>query len=287
MQHFAQPGLARSRKPLNNVIGGEMPPPIGHHVMCRLVDSRVIAPTTQERRLVSRIVLAKCRKHRLLCFNVPDTHLHLVIAEMESICNELTRRIEITVSLQMKLKVGFAKAHPKPILDQQHLFQAFDYVLRQQPRHNLEWDPYHEASNLSDMLGLRVIGQYTATNVRHLLPRVQRPDLLARLGVDDLVEADGPVGLLVPATLAATGRPHLRGRDLETHTVWRAMLAVVEGSCTLSRLAGLVGVHRNTLARVKKLSVDLRLFQAIRLQLGLRLAVAERPAGVFVAESRR
>jgi hypothetical protein len=259
-----------------------MASPIGHHVMCRIVDSRVIAPTTEERRQVSRVVLDKCQRHRLLCFNVPDTHLHMVIAEEESICNELARRIEIAITLQMKLKVGFNRAHPKPILDQQHLFQAFDYVLRQQPHHKLEWDPFHEASNLSDLLGLRVIGQYTATNVRHLLPRIQRSDLLARLGVDDLIEADGPVELLVPATLAATGRAHLRGRDRETRTIWRTMLAVVGSSCTLSRLARLLGVHRSTLTRVKELSVDLRLFRAIRLQLGLRLAVAERPAEAFV-----
>jgi hypothetical protein len=68
--------------------------PIGHHVTCSLEDGRVIAPTLEERRVLSRVVLEKSANHRLLGFNCADTHLHTELAEPEPVSMEVARCIE-------------------------------------------------------------------------------------------------------------------------------------------------------------------------------------------------
>ena len=68
--------------------------PLGYHVMTRLQDGRVIAPTARERRILACTVLEKAQDHRLLAFSGADTHLHLEAAEDQQTTNELARRVE-------------------------------------------------------------------------------------------------------------------------------------------------------------------------------------------------
>jgi hypothetical protein len=73
--------------------------------------------------------------------------------------------------------------------------------LTQIKRHGVtHLDPLLEATNLPDLLGLRSVGRYTAANVRRVLPRIQRGQLLEML---DLVQ----VGDVSRAKLALT--PHV------------------------------------------------------------------------------
>ncbi len=255
--------------------------PIAFHVSFRLVDSRVIAPTADQRRLVARSILERCSEARLLCFNVPDNHVHLEHAESKAVGAELVRRIKISISRQLQLPVGFAPPDHRPILHQGHLLRAFDYILRQQPRHGLAWDPYHEASNLSDLLGLRVIGAQTAGTVRQLLPRVDRRFLLRLLGVTELTETTGPHHRVLAAARAASGLTNLRRRSVQARSVWRAVLEVLKDELPLVRIAELLGVARETVHRIRGIAPDPRLVHAIRLQLGLRQAKQARPAGPF------
>ena len=53
---------------------------LGHHIMLRLDDSRVIAPVVEDRRAMARAVLKAGRPFRLLAFRAADTHLHLEVA---------------------------------------------------------------------------------------------------------------------------------------------------------------------------------------------------------------
>ena len=159
---------------------------------------------------------------------------------------------------------------------------AFDYIFRQQPRHGLSWDPLREASNLPDLLGLRIIGQHTATDVRSLLPRVNRAHLLALYGLTELSEASSPLEHVIPATLSALGRTTLNSRAAVTGVAWRAMMHVLEGQLTVAAMARLFGVARQTLFRRRGDDPDLRLVRAIRLQLGVRRLIGAAPAGSFV-----
>ncbi len=256
--------------------------PIGYHVICRLTDSRVIAPTREQRRQIARIVLEMSRGHRLLAFNAPDTHLHLEHLENRATSGKLVRRVQISIRRRLGLPVGFAQATHKAIRHQGHLLKTFDYILRQQPHHELLWDPYHDASNLPDLLGMRLIGQHTAAHVRSQLPRVHRAQLLGLLGVDSLPESTGPLVQVVPATLAALGLNRLVPRSATTRAAWRAVMALLQGHLSVAGIANLLGTTRETLSRLQGMEPDPRLVRAIRLQLGIRQVIPAAADGVFV-----
>ncbi len=110
--------------------------------------------------------------------------------------------------------MAFAPAHYTPIKGQAHLGRAFEYILDQERHHGLNSDPFHEASNLPDLLGLRVLGRHTVASVRRHLPRVRRDHLLQFLPPVDL-ERDPDVlaalSVLGDAVGAAVARPSSRG----------------------------------------------------------------------------
>jgi len=259
--------------------------PLGYHVTCRLVDSRVIAPEPEMRRVLSRIVLDQGRAYGLLSHNTVDTHLHMQPTCDRKAAGELTRRVEIQAKIKLGLDVGFGQPNYEPIRDQRHLRNTFDYVLGQSPHHGLDWDPFFEASNLPDLLGLRVIGAYTANNVRRMLPRIRRENLLACLQVPELEPADGPPTLLVEATLAAAGLGTLRGKNAETLEAKRALVQAAGPATPTAVLADLLELSPrgvNLLRQgLRQRPADERLVMAIRLQLGLRRLRAAATEGPF------
>lgn len=243
---------------------------IGYHLISKLANGAVIAPTLAERRIVASIVLEQGRRGRVLCFNLPDTHLHLENLAQERESVELMRRIEISISKRLRLGVRFQPVHPEPIRSQSHLFNCFDYILKQQARHGLNWDPFHDASNLPDLLGLRTLGAHTVENVKRYLPRVDRRLLLSYLGIQELRPANGPLPLLREATLAASGlvnfeRTGVRGRIARTAAVYVAGHGV-----SLQELASTLEVGQRTVSRLRREPLDESLVRAIQLQLALR-----------------
>jgi len=158
--------------------------PVGHHVRLRARDDRVVTPSPADRRRYARTVLEVGREFGLLCFRGADTHGHVELACNRDAAGEFARRVEIALTLGLGVDGGFQPAWVGPIHDQRHLQATFRYILRQRDHHELESDPFHEASNLPDLLGLRPLGVYTAARVRELLPRVHRDDLLELLGAD-------------------------------------------------------------------------------------------------------
>ncbi|MBN1945294.1 MAG: hypothetical protein JW797_06425 [Bradymonadales bacterium] len=242
---------------------------IAQHIRIRLANDRVIAPTTEERRLVARLVLAQGQMENLLCFGLADCHLHL-----EAVCEiqaglQLARRIELSLFRRLGLNVRFAPAYVEPIRDIRHLANTFDYILGQSRHHGLNWDPLHEATNLPDLIGMRLIGRYTIANVRRYLPRVSRKQLLGHLGIPDLQPSEGPLERIVEAVLAATALSGLQGKSRELAEARRALVAVVGRRMTAARLAPLVGVSPQMITRLRHGPVNQELVQAIQLQLGL------------------
>jgi len=185
--------------------------PLGFHVRLRLRDDRVIAQSPAHRRALARIVLAQARRDRLLAFGVADTHLHLETGGDRAAAGQLARRIEIQTRLALPLPVGFSPAYFKPILNQSHLSHSFTYILKQESHHGLQSDLLHEASNLPDLLGLRLLGGYTVANVQAMLPRVRREALLEILGAPGLADSPCPPAFLAESAAAALGLADLSG----------------------------------------------------------------------------
>jgi len=241
---------------------------LGQHIVLRLVDNRVIAPCAEKRRWVARAVLELARGDELLAFGLADTHLHLVAACAREAAGQLARRVEISLVQRLSLDVGFVAAYLKPVDEGRHLYRAFTYVLEQNTHHGLSWDPLHEASNLPDLLGMRLLGIYTAATVRRRLPRVTRNDLLSCMGIDELQPLEGPAELVPAAARAAAGLTSLNGKSRETVGARRAMVYLLR-HLPPAELSARLGVTVRTLRDLRRAPADPRLVQAIRLQLGL------------------
>ena len=242
---------------------------MGQHIFIRRRDDRVIAPSTREQRILARTVLSKGKDFGLLAFSVADTHLHLENMGPREESMEMARRIELSLGRKLANDPRFVKASLEDITDQYHLINTFTYILKQDRRHGLSLDPLRDASNLPDLLGLRLLGQYTATRVRQHLPRIQRAQLLECLGVQNLVPADGPPEHLIPAAAAAIGRSRLKGCSAEVTAARRAVIEIAGRSLGCIKLASLLGLHRTTVFRIKARPVDAKLVEAVRLQVAL------------------
>jgi hypothetical protein len=260
--------------------------PLGYHVVSRLADSRVIAPTPVERRLVSRLIFEMSRGLRLLAFNAPDTHLHIEHGEDRVVSGRLLRRIQTAIRRRLGVSIPFAPAEHRAIRHQSHLMHTFYYVLRQQVHHELCWDPYYEASNLPDLLGLRIVDNQASRAVRELLPRVKKTHLLGLLRVQSLEPAQGPPDEVIPAALAAAGLSSLAGRSDPVRKTRRAVIALLENQLSLSRIAEILEVRRESLSRLRRdMDASPEMLRAITLQLRLRQSVQPAPEGCFRDQS--
>ncbi|MBN1335216.1 MAG: hypothetical protein JXB39_04590, partial [Deltaproteobacteria bacterium] len=159
---------------------------IAWHLMFRLVDQRVIAPSTAERRTLARTVYESCAAGGLLAFRGSDTHLHAVVLCDRVMAGAIARNLAIRLRWALDLDTRFDATRFQPVQDQRHLSNAVEYVLRQDVRHGFENDRLHDASLLPDLLGLRLLGPEVVRRFREHLPRLGRSSLLGFLGVPDL-----------------------------------------------------------------------------------------------------
>jgi len=254
---------------------------LGWHIIMHPRDRRVLGQTVQDRRLISQIVLDKSHNHGLLVFRAADTHVHEEVACDREAAGDLAQRVESSLTLRLKIDVGFC-SEILPIRTQQHLAHVFHYILKQEPHHGTEVDPCHEASCLPDLVALRPMGRYVASNVRRLLPRVTREDLLEHFGLQQLDEAagGGPQEVL-EAALAAAGLPRLAGHGASANQVRRAVLAVLGRSVTGRVLAQLLRVSERTIMRLRQQPADETMVRATCLQVTLRRQVRLRTDDTF------
>ena len=261
--------------------------PFAHHLTMRIVDDRIVCKTTAERRRVARSFLERAEEFRLLAFRAADTHLHALVAIDASAAAEFARRVEISIQHALGPGARFSPVHCTPIVDQRHLNNAFRYILGQEAHHGIATDPLHEASNLPDLLGLRLVGRHTVSHVRSWLPRVRREDLLAflpeRVDITPRSLDHGHLALLADAAAAAFALPDLGPRVPEAVAARAA--AVAHGRCvsTPGVVAAVLGI---SLARERALArspVPSALLDAVLGQLLLRrpaLAPASAPSHV-------
>ena len=210
------------------------------------------------------------QRYDLLAMALADSHLHI-----EALCDRVAagrfaHGIEASIKQRLRLPVGFAQYAPEPIGDHRHLRNTFKYILTQQSRHGLRADPLFEASNVPDLLGLRLLGRYTLDNVRRWLPRVSRSDVLEWLCLSEPGLADGPLEQLEVATQAAACLDNLRGSSQAVVRARRAMVEIIGSRASSGEVAQVLGIGLRTLRWLRTRDADPDLVMAIRLQLGFR-----------------
>jgi hypothetical protein len=245
---------------------------LGYHIGFKLEDERVIARTDGERRILARTLLEQGRRCGLFVFGAADNHLHAGVAASRREAGAFAHRVECSLRHRLALPVSFQPAHLKPIADQRHAYSVFRYCLRQEGHHGTSCDPFYDASNLPDLLGLRVVGAFTAHNVRTHLPRVRRAELQGLLAVAELESIEPRVELVAEAAAAALGLPDLDGEARAVVLARAAAVEVGERLATDAQLASWLGVGTRTIERLRRKTIDAVLVSAVGSQLRLRSA---------------
>jgi hypothetical protein len=247
---------------------------LGYHVILRLGDDRVIAPSRAVRRQVASKLADLARSFPLVAWKLADTHLHvLVLGEP----GEFLRRLRMWVTRVLRPGVPLELQRCKPLADQSHLVAAFAYVLRQDEHHGVTTDPQQDGSALPDILGLRVLCPELPGRVREALPRLTRARLLDHLGVRVLEE-----GLhlehLAEAASAAFGLEVLAGCMASDAARRAAVAAAREAGPTATARA--LGITPQAACRLAQRPAAPREVRAVRLQMAL---LAQRQAGTAFA----
>ncbi len=245
-------------------------PILGFHVTFRLGDSRVIAPDTPAQRRLARAVLKAARPYTLLAFRCADTHGHLLFIGEEADIREAVRRALIATSRALRLPVPFSRPHLEPVFDQFHLDNTFHYILRQADHHGFAHDPFHDASNLPDLLGLRTVGAWCAGHVRARLPRVDRATLLGHLGAADLDARSPALAVLPEAAAAAIGRSALAGNSAPVCAARQAAVQVGRALARPGEVAAALGLAPRTVRKLAAAAPDPALQRAVLGQARLR-----------------
>jgi hypothetical protein len=243
------------------------------HLMLRLTDRRVLAPSVVARRGLARVVHAVAGVHGLLAFRGSDTHLHVLLACDRAEAGRVSRNLGVRLHWELGLAAPFDDTLFQPVEDQQHLANAASYVLHQDVRHGFGSDPLHDASLLPDLLELRVLGPEAVRRFREHLPRLGRPALLALLGVPALEPGDDPAHL-VDAAAAALALPGLANRRPTTVLARTALAHAAVEMGHGARVGEVLDVDRKTAWRLRSGAAPAALVRAVRLQVGLREALA-------------
>lgn len=240
--------------------------PIGYHLTARLTDNRVIAATPAERRELARVVYEQGEARGLLAFGAADDHLHAIAACDRTVAGDLARFLLISLRWRLQLAAEFDPCRIRPIHDQRHLENGVRYVFRQEERHGIASDRFHDASSLVDLVGLRVLGPQTRARIKKLLPRLNTSTL-------GLTAPTGNVTvnqqLLAEATLSAAG---LTRFEHNTASKVARVAAVHALAAPSPVVAGLLGVTDRTVRRLREMRPDQELLRAIKRQLAIRSA---------------
>lgn len=255
---------------------------LGYQLVLRTIDDRPLATTPEARRVLARTVLDIGRDHGLFVFRAADTHLHAGLEGHPAGAGRFCQRVHVALRARLGLP-EFSPAGPRPFRDAWHRQSALLYVLRQEQRHGVEPDPFHEAGSLPELLGLRTVGAWLLPRVRALFPRLTREPLLELLGVPGLEEGVR-VEHLREATLAASALATLEGRMPDAERARVAAVHAPRPNAGTAALARALGLDASTVRRLAHGTPDAALVAAIRRQMALRAVVSvANPARPFAA----
>ncbi len=253
-------------------------PAIGYRVTLRLKDERAIAATRAERRAAVCIMIRQGRARRLLACAVAERHAEAIVLCSRAEAGAYAGRTATALSLSLRLEVAFEVARIKPICDQQQLANAFEQVLQQGEPRQLTDEDFYDGTNLPDLIGMRVHGDYGRALLRAYLPSVSEQALLDRLKVDLSEPVSFDETVLVEAMLAAAGRSSLKGRSRASVGARRAAASVARLHMTAPAFANLLGIDVRTAFRMRAQHCDKALARAIELQLRWRSLLRRTPA---------
>ncbi len=203
---------------------------------------------------------------------MPDTHIHLLLACDRKAVGGFVNHVLGGVVRGLDLEGGFDRAWFGPVQTQSHRRSAVHYVLRQHQRHETRQDPFREASNLPDLLGLRPLGAFTAQPIRRLLPRLQPSQLAPYLGEWRPGTHRQWLGEAAAASIAAN---ELRGRSKEAVAARCAAVHWGRGQGhSVEWIAEHLSLSTRTVQRILHQPADPQLCRAIGMQIGLREAHA-------------
>ncbi|MCC6527113.1 MAG: hypothetical protein IT373_30980 [Polyangiaceae bacterium] len=250
-------------------MGSHARSPLGWHIGLRLADDRVLAGTPGERRLLSRAVLRHGERARLVAYRAADTHVHAELLCDHDEVGRFVRSVGRCLALELGRDAPLRASFVKPLADQRHGQSTLRYILGQEQRHGLDSDPFHEASNLPDLLGLRVVGRSTAQVLAQAFPRIRREELVAALG---RVSSPEPLDLhvLADAAAAALALPDLCGHDGEAVAARHAAVHAAGRAILARHIAQVLGTTQRTVERLRTKPCDARLLEAVRGQWRLR-----------------
>lgn len=240
---------------------------LGWQVIHALEDRRVLATTPAELRRLARVVV-EAAGDTLLAFRASDNHVHASLLCDRAQAGAYARRVSNTLAV-LPYGAGLEPTHIREIRNQGHLAAQFTYVLGNAEHHGATHDPWFEASNLPDLLGMRGLAVRSRAVLRKALPRVGRAELLALLGVEGLEPTFDPA-LLSEAAAAAVAVPDLVGRtpDVVAARVAAAHLAIAH--LGVHDADALLGVPARTGVRLRATPPRPGLVRAIGLQIDLR-----------------
>jgi hypothetical protein len=251
--------------------------PLGFHVIQRLEDDRVFVRNTRDRRVYADTVSRVGRDHGLFVFGLPDNHTHAGVECSREEAGRFAQKLGSSLKQRLSLPVPFAPARILPIRDQGHLKNAFAYMLGQAAHHDVEGDPWLEATCVPDLLGLRLTASFVLLRVRAILPRLQRSDLLAKLGVEKL-EPGTVLDDLADAAASTLALPELAGRSAPVVAARRAAVAYARGvGAPTARIAALLSTTQRAVLDLAHHGSTAPHVRAVGLQLGLPARVPPPP----------
>ncbi len=247
--------------------------PLGHHLVFRLQDDRVFAPSRALRRRFAYVFARLAHDFPLLAWRVVDTHVHVLGLFDSAAVDEFARRLRIHLT-GLHPGVPLLLSRRIPIQNQWHLAEAFGYVLRQDEHHGVASDPHQEGSAVVDLLGMRLLGSPLAARVREHLPRVRREHLLNHLGVSSLEVGLAPEHLH-EATCAAFAVPTLDPRSAVVVSARVAAVHAAHAELGTTGVADALQVAPRMVRRLLEVEAPPPAIRAVRLQMSLRVG---RPA---------
>ena len=253
------------------------------HIRSRLWDSSLLIRDAAMARQVARIVLIIGAAYGLVLFAIAGDHAHFVLLTDRKTAGRFARAVEAALTMICQHQPGFRPAAFFDVATEGHLENLVAYVLGQHRKHGLEGDPLLEATNLLDLLSIRLVDPACAARLAAAVPRIDRTDLVAHLGAE-LVMGTDPARILDACSVVSGGQP-LDGMTDSAIRTRRAALRTARGlGLPVGVIASTFGVHRTTVRASLRLE-DPVADRALGLALGLvqQLAPTGFPTGVSMA----
>lgn len=253
---------------------GSTSAPIGFHVTMRLEDDRPVATSVADLRAIARIVNEQGDRRELLDFGTADNHLHSALATDRDSAGAFARHVESGLRQALRLGSRFRTASIRPIHDQQHAYNTFWYLLRQDSHHGLPREWALEGSSLPDLLGLRALPISVVGRMRARLPRVRPAAIAALYPPGVFVQRPIDLGVLADAAAAALALPDLQGRSLDVVRARRAAVHVAGPDVPSRKLSDCLGLGLRSIRGLRELPPEPLVVRAVWLQ-----ALSRTPVG--------